>query len=109
MLTRTCRSYLTFAARAVFGVVLATLLLGGSTRPAQAHALYEKSQPATGAQLETPGQIQVWFTEAVESGLSGLEVLDTSRRRVDLQDTHLAPGESRALVVSVPALPDGTY
>ncbi len=52
--------------RAVLVLVLAGLIVGGSARSASAHALYEKSQPATGAQLETPGQLQVWFTEAVE-------------------------------------------
>src|SRR5687767_11392703 len=69
-------------------LALAVLLLGSTARPASAHALYEKSQPATGGRLDTPGQIQVWFTEAVEPAFSEIEVLDTSRRRVDLQDTH---------------------
>src|SRR5688572_18108164 len=94
---------------ALVAALLAGLLLGGSARPVGAHALYEKSQPSSGAQLETPGQIQVWFTEPVEPELSELQVLDTARKCVDLQDTHLAPGENRALVVSVPQLPDGTY
>src|SRR5687768_2065664 len=96
-------------ASALAGALLAVLLVGGSARPALAHALYEKSQPATGSQLETPGQIQVWFTEPVEPELSELQVLDTTRKRVDLQDTRLALGENRALTVSVPQLPDGTY
>jgi len=91
------------------GALLAGLLLAGSVRPVHAHALYERSQPATGSRLETPGQIQVWFTEPVAPELSELQVLDTARRRVDHQDTHLAPGENRALTVSVPQLPDGTY
>jgi copper transport protein len=85
------------------------LLLGAMPRTASAHALYERSQPASGARLEAPGQIQVWFTEAVEPAFSELEVLDASRKRVDLQDTSPAPGESKSLLVSVPQLPDGTY
>ncbi|MCC7370029.1 MAG: copper resistance protein CopC [Chloroflexi bacterium] len=96
----------------VLVAVCAVLLLLGSgvgARPASAHALYERSQPATGGRLETPGQIQVWFTEPVEPAFSEIEVLDTSRKRVDLQDSHAAPGEPKALVVSVPELPDGTY
>ena len=95
--------------RALTALLFVALLLGGTARPALAHALYERSQPATGGQLETPGQIQVWFTEPVEPDLSDHQILDTTRKRVDLQDTHLAPGENRALVVSVPELPDGTY
>ena len=95
--------------RLLLGLAVLTLLFGASPRVASAHALYEKSQPASGAQLETPGQIQVLFTEPIEPDLSVIEVLDTSRKRVDLQDTRLALGETRALVVSVPELPDGTY
>ncbi|MFN8632953.1 MAG: copper resistance protein CopC [Chloroflexota bacterium] len=95
--------------RALAALVLVLLLLGASTSSASAHALYERSQPGSGARLETPGQIQVWFTEAVEPAFSEVEVLDLTRKRVDLQDTHLAPGESKSLIVSVPQLPDGTY
>ena len=84
---------LSIFAAALVAALLAALLLGGSARPALAHALYEKSQPASGAQLETPGQIQVWFTEPVEPELSELQVLDTARKRVDLQDTP--PGARR--------------
>ena len=96
-------------ASALAATLLAAMLLGGAARPALAHALYEKSQPATGSQLETPGQIQVWFTEDVEPEFSRLEVLDTNRRRVDLDDSHATLGTGRALIVSVPQLPDGTY
>jgi methionine-rich copper-binding protein CopC len=97
------------ALRALLIVALAAVLLGTTARPASAHALYEKSQPATGGQLETPGQIQVSFTEDVEPQFSQLEVLDTSRRKVDLDDSHSPPGSPKALTVSVPQLPDGTY
>src|SRR5688500_10617504 len=82
--------------RALAVLLCAALLLGGTIRPALAHALYEKSQPATGSQLEAPGQIQVWFTEDVEPEFSRLEVLDTSRRRVDLDDSHGVLGTGRA-------------
>lgn len=95
--------------RGLAALGLAALLLGLSGGTALGHALYENSQPASGARLETPGQIQVWFTEDVEPQFSRLEVLDASRRRVDLDDSHPAPGTGRALIVSVPRLPDGTY
>ncbi|MGE3268514.1 MAG: copper resistance protein CopC [Chloroflexota bacterium] len=95
--------------RALLGLLLATLFIAGGVRPASAHALYERSQPASGGKLESPGQVQVWFTEPVEPAFSELEVLDTGRKRVDLRDSHGAPGESKALVVTVPELPDGTY
>ena len=105
------RFSLTTGLRVLVSLALCALVLasGFGIRTASAHALYEKSQPATGGRLETPGQIQVWFTEPVEPAFSELEVMDTSRRRVDLQDSHAAPGEPKALLVSVPQLPDGTY
>src|SRR5829696_1109940 len=85
------------------------LLLVLTVRPTSAHALYVRSEPASGAQFRPPGQIQVWFTEAVEPDFSKLEVLDSSRKRVDLDDTHAVPGDNRSLVVSVGEIPDGTY
>lgn len=105
------RSRIPMRLRSLIAVVLCALLFvsGVGVQSASAHALYEKSQPATGGRLETPGQIQVWFTEPVEPAFSELEILDTSRKRVDLQDSHGAPGEPKALLVSAPALPDGTY
>jgi copper transport protein len=95
--------------RLLVACAIAILALGAAGRTASAHALYEKSQPASGGQLETPGQVQVSFTEAVEPQFSQLEVLDVSRKKVDLGDSHAAPGTGKALVVSVPQLPDGTY
>ena len=89
--------------------VVAMVLLLATVRPAFGHALYERSEPAAGAQLTAPGQIHVWFTEEIEPGFSRIQVLDANRRRVDLEDTQAVPGAPRALTVSVGALPDGTY
>jgi copper transport protein len=100
---------LTPGPRLLLGLLLAALLVGGTSRTVLGHALYDKSQPSSGGQLDTPGQIQVSFTEDVEPQFSELQVLDASRRRVDLQDSHGPPGAPRALIVSVPQLPDGTY
>ena len=90
-------------------VGLAALLLLATVRVAFGHALYERSEPASGAQLATPGEIRVWFTEAVEPGFTRIEVLDSARRRVDSDDNRAVAGEPRAMAVSVGALPDGTY
>src|SRR5215212_10056217 len=85
------------------------LLLSLTVRPAFGHALYVRSEPVSGAQFVPPGQIQVWFTESVEPDFSKIEVLDSTRRRVDLDDTHAVPGDARSLIVSVGQIPDGTY
>ncbi|MDP8922099.1 MAG: CopD family protein [Chloroflexota bacterium] len=88
---------------------LAIALLVMTAGPALGHALYEKSDPPSGGQLQTPGTVRVWFTEDPEPSFSEIQVLDASRKRVDLGDTTAVEGEPRALVVSVPELPDGIY
>src|SRR5215204_3615019 len=92
---------------AVLGVVGLLLML--TVRPVLGHALYVKSEPASGARFVPPGQIQVWFTETVEADLSKVEVLDSTRKRVDLDDTHAVPEDPKSLIVSVGQVPDGTY
>lgn len=73
-----------------------------------AHALYERSNPPSGGQIQTPGSIQVWFTEAIEPSFSKIELLDASRRKVPV--TSLAvPGDNRALVLELGQLPEGIY
>src|SRR5215213_174603 len=88
---------------------VAGLLLALTVSQAFGHALYVKSAPASGARLVPPGQIQVLFTEAVEPDFSKIEVLDSTRKRVDLEDTHAVPGDPKSLIVSVGQVPDGTY
>src|SRR3712207_5211993 len=90
-------------------LAIATLLVLTVAPTAFGHALYLRSEPASGGQLVAPGQIQVWFTEEVEPSFSKLEVLDAARRRVDNADTRPVPGDPRSLVLSVGTLPDGTY
>jgi copper transport protein len=95
-------------APALLLVGLALLALA-SAAPAWAHATYVRSDPPSGGQLSTPGRIRVVFTEDVDAGFSELQVLDSARRRVDQRDTSAVQGDPKALVVSVPRLPDGTY
>ncbi|MCC6176982.1 MAG: copper resistance protein CopC [Chloroflexi bacterium] len=95
--------------RALPAALVALILLGLPARSVSAHALYDHSQPPSGAKIETPGQIQVWFTEDIEPNFSGLEVLDANRNRVDRGDSYPAPGEKNSLIVSVPDVPDGVY
>src|SRR5215213_1862694 len=85
------------------------LLLTLTVSQAFGHALYVRSEPASGARFVPPGQIQVWFTEAVEPDFGKIEVLDSTRNRVDLDDTHAVPGDPKSLIVSVGQVPDGTY
>jgi len=96
-------------ARLLAASALALVVLTTCPVPTFAHALLEKSTPATGGQLDSPGQILASFSEAVEPQFSELQVLDANRKRVDLGDSQGALGDPKSLTVSVPKLPDATY
>jgi copper transport protein len=97
------------AARLLAATALTLVVLTTCPTPTFAHALLEKSTPATGGQLDSPGQIMATFSEAVEPQFSELQVLDVNRKRVDAGDSQGALGDPKSLVVSVPKLSDGTY
>lgn len=58
----------------------------------------------------SPRQVQLWFTEEIEPSVSGVVVYDAMRQRVDRNDSHVAPGNPRSLIVDLkPDLPSGSY
>jgi copper transport protein len=78
--------------------------------PAQAHALLLRSNPPSNAVLrQAPAQVELFFSESVQTGLSTVSVLDASGRSVDLGDVRVDPSDPTRLTVSVGALPDGVY
>lgn len=83
------------------------------TSPANAHAIYVRSDPVADSSLPSghpPQQVVVWFAESIELQFSELSVVNSTDAQVDAGDTRLAPGENTALVVTLkPGLPDGTY
>jgi len=58
---------------------------------------------------KAPADVRVWFNVGVDPHLSKIEVFDASGKQVDKKDTHLDGKSTRLLVVSLPALPPGTY
>src|SRR5690242_18632552 len=95
--------------RPLAALAAALVVLVAAPTPTFAHALLDKSQPASGGRLDAPGQVQASFTEAIEPSFSELQVLDASRKRVDNGDSAATLGSDKSLTVSVPELPDGTY
>ena len=97
--------------------VLGTALLGRlglgllTAIPAWAHANLERAEPTPGAVLDQPPrELRLLFSEAVDSSFSRVQVLNDHREQVDRGDSHVAPGEPRAMVVSVPdGLANGVY
>jgi methionine-rich copper-binding protein CopC len=79
---------------------------------AQAHAEYDRSDPAAGATVSAaPTAVTVWFTEELASQGSSLEVRDAANARVDTGNSHViddAPKNSMTIGLR-PNLPNGVY
>ena len=76
-----------------------------------AHANLDRAEPAPGTQLgQPPRQLQLFFSETVDSSFSRVQLLNAQRDAVDRGDSHVAPNDPRSLVVSLPdQLPNGVY
>ena len=78
---------------------------------AWAHANLDRAEPAPGAQLDQPPpQLQLFFSEAVDSSFSRVQLLNAASEQVDRGDSHVAANDPRSMVVSLPQrLPNGVY
>src|SRR5229473_4085807 len=94
-------------------MVAAAWLMAALWLPATAlaHANLERAEPASGTQLDQPPrQLQLFFSEAVDSSFSRVQLLNAQRDAVDRGDSHVAPNDPRSMTVSVPdQLPNGVY
>ena len=87
-----------------FAALFALATGAASPGGVDAHAAFDRSQPAPGAIVSTaPPQIHIWFTEPLEAARSGAEVLDQTGNPVDGATTRVAEGDDYQLVVSLPA------
>lgn len=78
---------------------------------ASAHAILLRSNPAQDAILRTPpSQVQMWFSEDLNPTLSTAQVVNSARQRVDNNDAHANPADSKEMDLSLQAnLPPGVY
>jgi len=79
---------------------------------AQAHAEYDRSDPAAGATLPAaPSIVTVWFTEELVSQGSSLEVRDAVNARVDSGNSRVVDANPKdSMTIGLRAgLPNGTY
>jgi copper transport protein len=90
-------------------VVLVLLLVAPAT--VSAHANLERAEPTPGTALDqSPPQLRLTFSEAVDGGFSKVQVLDDRRDTVDKGDSRVAPDDPRSMLVSLPGgLPNGVY
>jgi copper transport protein len=88
---------------------IAYLALAPAT--AWAHANLDRADPPPGTQLDqSPTQLRLTFSEAVDGSFSRVQLLNTRGDAVDRGDSHVAPGDPLSLIVAVPdQLPDGVY
>lgn len=75
-----------------------------------AHAFLDRAEPRVGSEVaKSPEQVKIWFTQQPEHAFSTIRVLNSDGKQVDKNDTRTDPDDSKALMVSVPSLPPGTY
>ena len=95
-----------------FSLLLALILIccAWTVAPVSAHALLVRSIPEANATLpNSPVQVELFFSEAVEGRLSSIKVLDTTAQAVDMGDTRVDPDDPNHMTVSLRSLSDGVY
>jgi len=77
----------------------------------EAHAFLVRAEPRVGSKVnKAVREIRVWFSEAVRSDTSSIQVFDASGKEVDKKDMHPDRTNRSVLCVSlVPALRAGSY
>lgn len=89
---------------------LAGAILLGAMSAGQAHAFLDHAAPAVGSTVAaTPGEVRIWFTEAIEPAFSTIAVTDEGGRRVDQGKPERDPNDATMLRVAVAPLAPGTY
>ena len=82
------------------------LALVAGTTTAEAHARLDHASPAVGSTVSaSPGQVTLFFTEALEPKFSGAEVRNSAGARVDAGSS----ASGNTLHVSVKSLGSGAY
>src|SRR5215471_9030031 len=78
----------------------------GLSTAAGAHAMLDHASPAVGSTVgSSPGQVTLYFTQALEPKFSGAEVRNASGARVDKGKSI----SGNVMRISVGALPAGAY
>ncbi len=78
--------------------------------PVHAHALLLRSNPQANAVLDTPPvQVELYFSEPLESKLSSIKVIDSNNLIVDVGDVRVDPSNTTRMTVSLRSLNDGVY
>jgi copper resistance protein C len=87
--------------------LLAALLIGLGTAPANAHAHLVSANPSENGNGPPPSEVSLLFSEPLERAFSAIIVKDASGKQVDKRDIRLDMAST--LRVSLPPLPPGQY
>jgi len=94
----------------IFSITLTLFVLAIIAAPVFAHASLLKSNPEANASLPRPPvQIELFFSEALESSFSSITVLNSDAASVDSNDSRVDAADSTRMTVSLRSIPDGVY
>jgi methionine-rich copper-binding protein CopC len=94
----------------LFVVAMTFCLFVVGTSLVEAHAFLDHADPKVGSTTKgSPTIVKIWFTEEVQVGISGMEVLDSTGREVDNKDVKIDANDDALMSVPVPKLPPGIY
>jgi methionine-rich copper-binding protein CopC len=89
--------------RILLGIV-AAMAFSIVASAADAHARLKRAIPAVGGVVNrsaVPAELQIWFSERIEAGLSTLQVVDHAGARVDGGDARIDPDDDTELRVTL--------
>src|SRR5687768_12167283 len=96
--------------RSILLIAAVVLYCAWAVSPAHAHAVFARSNPAPNAVLvQSPVQVEIYFTETLQPGLSLISVYNSNGQTVDLGDARIDSSDATRMTVSLRALADGVY
>lgn len=96
--------------RSIFVLLLVALYCAWAVSPVQAHAVFVRSNPPPNAVLtQPPPQVDIYFSEGLQDGLSSVAVYDSAGKQVDIGDVRVDYADPTHITVSLHRLNDGVY
>ena len=96
--------------RTLWLILIIVLYNAWAVTTVSAHALLLRSNPQANAVLEKPPiQVELFFSEPLESNLSSIKVYDSNNLPVDVGDLRVDPSNPTRMTVSLRSLVDGIY
>ncbi|MEW6603637.1 MAG: copper resistance protein CopC [Thermoproteota archaeon] len=95
----------------VFIAVVTVLTFASGIQQSFAHPVYVDSTPGAFESVSSaPGEVSVFFSEAIELSYSSIRVLGPDGSRVDMNDPHNVEGDTASIAATLqPNLPEGEY